>query len=213
MIKEKMMKKLLILMLVLGLTASANAVIITFDAPAEPVCTTYDRDVLAGAVVTINITSDTSSILSYAVSITETTTSAAGDLTASAGAAFHANYNFNVSTGILRNAMTNFGAGTPRYMLIDRATANQNPSNPVAAGLVLYSFEVLIPADAVFCDTFTITAALGQPTVSPPGQPPYGHAFDAGAIATTNALTLHVIPEPMTIALLGLGGLLLRRRK
>ena len=207
------MKKLLILMLVLGLTASANAVIITFDASAEPACGHTpggDRDVLPGAVVVVEVTADTVCTSAYMVSVTESTTSAAGDATASSPA-YHASFNLNIKPGNVRNMMTNWGAGTPRYMLLDRATASMSPAGNIAVGQVLYSFEVTIPSDAVFCDTFTITAALGTPAISPPPAG-YSHSFDAGPVTTTD-LVLHVIPEPATIALLGLGGLLLRRRK
>ena len=45
---------------------------------------------------------------------------------------------------------------------------------------------------------------LGDVTVS---------VFDSNTGATLDTLTIHQIPEPMTLALLGLGGLFLRRRK
>ena len=208
------MKKLLILMLVLGLTASANALIITFDAPAEPVCPTYDRDVLPGATVVVELTADTAVAVGYLVSITESTTSAAGPANATAVGALHAGFDDASvnNTGILRNMLTNFQA-PQRYMLIDRIVGGIIGGSPViAAGQVLYSFEVLIPEDAVPCETWTITAALGFGAISPPPAG-YSHQVDATTMVPSNSLTLHVIPEPATIALLGLGGLLLRRRK
>jgi hypothetical protein len=214
--KEKTMKKLLIFILVLGLASAANAAIVTFDASGEADCAhafpTPSVDVLAGAVVTVEITADTA-VGTYAVSITETTTSSAGHSTATAVGTYHSNFNLNVVAGRLQNTMTGSVGGTPRYMLIDRATAGISPANPVAAGQVLYSFDVLIPAGAEVSDTFVITAAVGKPVVTPPANPGYGHLLDAVPVATTNALTIHVVPEPMTILLLGLGGLLLRRRK
>ena len=205
------MRKLLIFMFVFGLVSSANAVTITFDASAEPACTHgYDRDVTPGDVVTIEITSDTAVTTGYLVSITESTTSTAGDATAALGA-LHTGFNFNPSNGNLRNATTNYGAGTARLMLIDRISGGINEAPSIAAGQVLYSFALTIPSEAVFCDTFTITAAVGFPAISPPPAG-YTHALDAGAVTTTDVV-LHVVPEPMTIVLLGLGGLLLRRRK
>ena len=212
------MRKLLILMFVFGLVSSANAVIITFNSASGPLCVHGSPppsiDVLPGAFVVVDITSDTAVSSGYLVNITESTTSGGGvnHSTALAAGVFHANFNVSVIPGTVRNAMTNYGAGTPRYMLIDRASAAMSPPNPIAAGLVLYQFELQIPATAVFCDTFTITAAVGFPVISPPPAG-YAHTLDGVLNVPTNALTIHVIPEPATIALLGLGGLLLRRRK
>ena len=209
------MKKLLILMLVLGLTASANAVLVTFDASAEPGCGHgYDRDVLPGSTVVVEITADTAVSAGYLVSITESTTSAAGMANATAVGALHTGFDNagTNNTGILRNMNTNYQAPV-RYMLIDRIVGGIVSGSPaIAAGQVLYSFEVLIPEDAVFCDTWTIDAAIGFGAISPPPAG-YSHTVDAAAQVPTVTLTLHAIPEPMTIALLGLGGLFLRRRK
>ena len=208
------MKKLLILMLVLGLASSANAINITFSSASGPACGHTpggDIDVLPGALVVVDITADAAVSSSYMVSITESTTSGAGMANATGVGAYHASFNFNVVNGNLRNAMTNFPAPPHRYMLIDRATAGINPAVPIAAGQVLYSFEVLIPSLAEFCDTWTITAALGVPAIQPPPAG-YSHLAD-GAVPVTTALTLHAIPEPATIALLGLGSLFLTRRR
>ena len=209
------MKKLLILMLVLGLASSANALNITFSSASGPACGHTpggDIDVLPGALVVVDITADAAVSSAYAVSITESTTSAAGMANATAVGAYHTTFNLNVVPGILRNAMTNWPGPPHRYMLIDRATAGISPATPIAAGQVLYSFEVLIPEAAEFCDTWTITAAVGTPAIQPPPAP-YGHLADAVVVAGTTALTIHAIPEPATIALLGLGSMFLMRRR
>lgn len=214
------MKKLLILMLVLGLASSANAVIITFNSPSGPLCPHPEGqpppsiDVLPGAFVVVEITSDTAITAGYMVSITESTTSAAGHSTTAAVGTLNAGFDDAAlnNTGILQNKMTNFGAGTPRHMIIDRIVGGVISGGSVAVGQVLYQFELKIPDLAVYCETFTINAAVGFPVISPPPAG-YSHSADGTSVAGSNALIIHVIPEPATIALLGLGGLLLRRRK
>jgi len=214
------MRKLLIFMLVLGFASAANAVI-TFTSPGLPGCphgVGADLDVLPGSIVVVQISSSTIVNTGYQVSITESTTSAAGHSTAVAVGALNAEFNTGVNNGTKRNAMTTQGAGTPRYMLIDRIVGALNPlappgGNPIPAGNVLYQFELQIPAGAVYCEKFTITAATGFPVCAPPPAA-YAHLVDGAApVGGVDTLVLHVLPEPATIALLGLGGLLLRRRK
>jgi hypothetical protein len=210
-----MNKRALVLLTVLGLASSAYAQIVTFDASAEPDCIhgqpVPSVDVMPGSVVVVEITADTAVAAGYLVSITESTTSAAGYAGAGLGT-LHPGFTGPNSPGNLQNQMTNSG-GTPIYILIDRIYGTISDGDPpIAAGQVLYQFELLIPQGAVFCDTFTVTAAVGFPIISPPPGG-YVHQIDAANVASTNALTIHVIPEPMTIALLGLGGLMLRRRK
>jgi len=212
------MKKLLILMLVLGLASTANAVLVTFDAPAEPGCGHgYDRDVLPGALVVVEITADTAVAAGYLVSITESAdaeNASAGMADATGVGALHVGFDNAAvnNTGILRNRLTNLNA-PQRYMLIDRIVGGVVGGSPaIAAGQVLYSFEVLVPEDAEFCDNWTITAAIGFGAVSPPPAG-YAHTLDATGQVPSVAVTLHAIPEPATIALLGLGSLFLMRRR
>ena len=201
------MRKLLILMLVLGLASSANAVIISFKTGGSG----GTVGVFLGSTVTVDVVADTACTSSYSFSITETTTSSAGHSTATGPGAYHVDFNYQVQPGNLRNMNTNFG-GAPRYMLIDRAAAGMSPAGNIPAGQVLFQFEVLIPASGGIGDTWTIDAAVGMPVVSPPPAP-YSHQFDGLSVAGTNELTLQEIPEPATIALLGLGSLFLMRRR
>ena len=209
-----MMKKLLVLMLVFGMASSANAVVITFDASAQPGCTHgYDREVLPGSTVLVELTADTAVTAGYLVSITESTTSAAGHSTVPAVGTLHAGFDNDAvnNPGLLRNMNTNYQAPV-RYILVDRIVGGIIGGSPaIAAGEVLYSFELLIPQGAEFCDTWTIDAAIGFGAISPPPAG-YAHTLDSAGQVPTTALTIHV-PEPATIALLGLGGLFLRRRR
>ena len=211
------MKKLLVFMLVLGMASLASGVTVTLTSTSGPACPHgYDIDVMPGSNVTVQIVSDTAVAVGYLVSTMESTTSAAGHSTASIGT-LHAGFDdpSTNNTGNVRNKMTTIGAGTPRYILVDRIVGGILSGSPaIAAGQTLYQFVVAVPGDAVFCDTWTIDIAVGFPVAGPSAPVGYSHMMDAVVVAGgVTPLVVHAIPEPATIALMGLGGLLLCRRR
>ncbi len=192
-------------MLVLGLVSLANASMVTFKANGDA----GTVDVEAGDTVTITVVADTSAAAGYTLSITETKVSTADYATATELGVVNTGFSVSRNNGTLRNTMTTATSGTNRYMVIDKLSGVTDAAHTVSAGSVLYTFSLLIPALAAVDDTFTLTAAVGSPSFGAG----YTHNIDSVAVGTTNAVTLNVVPEPMTIALLGLGGLFLFRRK
>ena len=74
----------------------------------------------------------------------------------------------------------------------------------IAAGQVLYDFTLTAGAKN---NTITIDSFAGMS-----GGPPLYTTHNGGDVVAST-LTLNIVPEPATIVLLGLGGLLLRRRR
>lgn len=94
-----------------------------------------------------------------------------------------------------------FPGGATDNELILGAFGGYNLGSPaVVAGSDLFCFTFDVPMDLVFSDEITIDtfSAFGVDS-----------QIDGVAIAP---LTLHVVPEPISMSLLGLGGLFLRRR-
>ncbi len=173
--RKEMMKRLLLLMLVLGMASGTNGVLIQVDGqdPGQAI------DIAEGVTSVISVVSDdTSSWLGYII-VEESGTGAltgvvnldaAGDKTAILAyteAGWGAGYEFTVSMS---------QGGVPAIAVGPQFTIN-------------YS-------GGVSGDTAAISLFV---------DPEYGVQADSVAIT--------IIPEPMTVILLGLGGLFLRRRK
>ena len=201
------MKKFVSLVMLLALASFASAVVNTVD------FTTPNANVTAGQVVPITIVADMT-VKILGVNIGETKVSAAPDVTAGAVGTIHAGFTSVASAGLLCDGST---AAPARYVLIDRinGVVDTTTSSEIAVGQALYSFNVTIPGTAAVGDTFTIDDITGVPVFHP--GPGYGtNCTGAGGnvvLSDVGALTLTVVPEPATIALLGMGGLLLLRRR
>jgi hypothetical protein len=183
-----MMKKFLTFVVVLALASSASAVSISLVSGGASTLT-LGTDVTVGQVITVDLISDTGcngvNSIDF-LNVGQTLGAIAG-------------WQGTMALGIGSQN------GTPTGNDIIRANANAQAGAEAGAGASLYQYTVTVGGLG------TLTPVMGAydwfSTLT--GPPPYGYWY--GPAITQNAL--HIVPEPVTIVLLGLGGLLLRRRK
>ena len=186
--KEDSMKKFLVLALVLSMATMAQAGIV-FQSSATEV---HPSDILTISLVTTNAEHVQGLELDAIVDGTSTLGTAATPLT------LNSHFNF-ADPGYLVNT----GGALIKWVNASDTTVGGD----YATG-TLYTFLYHVP---------TVPAST-YITINASDQTPYGNTVeidfsDGSSIYSTQGVVIHVIPEPMTMGLLGLGGLFLRRRK
>ena len=161
------MKKILVLMLVLGMASMASAAL-TLSGPANAV---------TGTTVTFTLSADAES-------------AAGGDYGyVYAGGFSNVTMLPAMSDGDMSG--TNYTAGTYTYFYFVGADSPSDITAPFLAAGDWLTFDMTAGAVGTSIDVSVVSFS----------------GFDG------DSLSISVIPEPMTIGLLGLGGLFLRRRK
>ncbi len=186
------MKKM-IAILVLCAFVSVSSAAIMFQAPTE---------VQAGQTFAINVVADG-----------VTTALAINALTLSGHESFSGNAVSTVAfnTGFFNGTPAVANTGNVVLLTISGAFSTADGvSVPPVAGTVLFTMNVTAGAagtQIVVGDAIGARTALGLPA-----GPPLATRWN-GEVATLDDFTVNVVPEPMTMALLGLGGLFIRRRR
>ena len=163
------MKKMLVLMLVLGMASIANATILTWTADSITITS-------IGGTSVVQLVADNADIYAYAKWVGANP----------AGIATITNIVARAAAGPDADVKNPSQTADPGWWTVQ--SLDFTPPSSVAAGA---QYDVTVKG-----------LALGT------------FAVGSDALGTNDMLNITVIPEPMTVALLGLGGLfLLRRRK
>ncbi len=183
------MKKLLVLLLVFAMASWANAAIVSFSA----------EDGLPGDTIGITVSSDEQVVGMMLARITDN--------------GFGGTANPGAWNTLFVTADAGYNGGAYGFGVGDLVIATGAVTPGIYATGTLYTYAYDIPSDAAFGATITFTVEdLAEyfyfSSIS------YLVGDVATPMSTTGMeFTATVIPEPMTIALLGLGGLFLLRRR
>ena len=192
------MKKLLIFMLVFGMASVASAVLTEYQGYYFKMGVTTPTVIYIGDTVSVEILAGTnvggvSEMIETVLNVSEAATISA--ITVSIPGDWSASF---VSTSASGDG---FNANVEGILPL-----------PISAGDSIYSFSFTTLQEG----TVTIDAVSGQwhGFTAEPGDGTQGEAYsDFGPPYGLPYAQITVIPEPMTVLLLGLGGLFLRRRK
>jgi hypothetical protein len=194
------MRKVLVCLLVLGLTSVAGA------ATAGFVLDGGGYSVQENSTATINVVSDldVANLGIGAIAVTGGSVSAVGAVDGKLG--YHL---LGTLDGTLRD-----GSFNNIVISVIRGSVGLNPGQdvPVSAGNPVYSFSVQTGAagTSIYIDDWS---GSGHPFGGAPTLKTLISDAANTQISDIAGLQLSVVPEPMTVVLLGLGGLFLRRRK
>ena len=191
------MKKLLILLVILGTASWANAARVDFYYDGSRGTATATP----GSTVTIEFIAESMLAANFnvgAVTVSPNITVFQGE--------FNPKYTENVSVGELKDGTVN------NIVLFGLSASTEDPP---AAGEWLYRFDIILPSDLSNTNPVVINDWAGA---NPFGGTPFPVAtvIDAGATGSgsvSDVGSLTITPEPMTIVLLGLGGLVLLRKR
>ena len=160
-------------------------------------------EVVGSQNVTISLVSSTAMIQGIAIDAIRDVKSTGGP---AGGTASNQAYN---SAFEVTGATLNSDGMLVEYM----GTNDTNPIPAPGTNGVLYSFTYHVPTGLTASTYITIGTYADQDNWL---DPQYTVAMGGGTFTGVQYFTpvvLHIIPEPMTMGLLGLGGLFLRRRK
>jgi len=191
------MKKLLVFVMVLGLASAAMAVPSFRVDPLD-----VKDDYHPSDWITIQLVSPTGDLPVVSMTIDAITDNPGSPALGTSASP----QGFNPNFGVQFPGMLNTDGLLVKYMGASDTTV------PVRGATgVLYAFEYHVP-DLPFSALIPITTwDDGEVGNFYPASIVYSNGQEV--IGTIGGLVIHVTPEPATIALLGLGGLLLRRRK
>jgi len=197
------MKKFVIVMLVLAMASMANGKMLYYTCPTGTWNATnswYDVD--KDTAITLNIRGDYDAT-GFGVGAVKVTSTQGSDFSAVTLGTVNAGFDLSKIPGIVRS-----GASYGVYITGVSGTRNVT-SALVAANSMFATISMTTGStkdDKIYLDDYLGTVWGGSSKIT---------STDGTALASPamSVITLNIIPEPMTVLLLGLGGLFLRRRK